>query len=403
MLVAPILTRLYTPSEFAILTVYVSLLTLDATISMRYEQAIPLQKDDKDAMNMLALCMGVVCFMSLLYGVIAFVGKNLLAQWLKAPEIGQYIWLLPLSLLGIGCYNALNYWNIRKQEYKRIGATKLGQGIGQSVTQVGLGFLHIGPVGLLIGDVIGRASGAGNMLRKVWSEDRALLHEVSFAGVRDLAIRFKQFPLYATSAALLHSAATAAPMLLFTSYYGKEVAGQYGLGQRVIWGPMTFLGIAVAQVWFGKTSDLIRNAPEKLEQNFHFVVKRLLVIGAVPCLLGLFTGRWVFAVVFGAKWAEAGTFAQILCLTWLIQFVVGPLFNILNALERQSWLFLCDLVGVVLIVGSLNYAHQNLWSPRSAMMLLAVAIAIMYVGLLVATAFAIRLHVKRHQAQGATH
>ena len=68
-----------------------------------------------------------------------------------------------MGLLGAGSYQALSYWAIRRRAFGRIARTKLSQGVGQVVTQVGLGLAKAGAPGLLIGDVIGRVAGGGGL------------------------------------------------------------------------------------------------------------------------------------------------------------------------------------------------------------------------------------------------
>ncbi len=53
-LIMPVLTRLYTPEDFGVLTLFTSFLTvLVAMPTLRYEAAIPLPDNEEDAANLL--------------------------------------------------------------------------------------------------------------------------------------------------------------------------------------------------------------------------------------------------------------------------------------------------------------------------------------------------------------
>src|SRR5690606_1008752 len=63
LLLSPILTRLYAPEQFGILSVYLAALSILTVIaSLRYEIALPLVENDADAVNLVAVCLCSVVF-----------------------------------------------------------------------------------------------------------------------------------------------------------------------------------------------------------------------------------------------------------------------------------------------------------------------------------------------------
>jgi hypothetical protein len=127
--------------------------------SLRYELAIPLPDDDETAANLLVLSLAIVSGMSLLVGLAVRLFGDHVARWINAPALGPYLLFLPLSFLGAGVYQALNYWAVRKHAFSQIVQTKLGQSVGMVLTQIGLGLSGMDPVGLLLGDAVGRGAG----------------------------------------------------------------------------------------------------------------------------------------------------------------------------------------------------------------------------------------------------
>src|SRR5579859_6097194 len=58
LLLSPLLTRLYSPQEFGTLSVYSAIVAILVVISsLRYELALPLVRDDEDAVNLMAVCL----------------------------------------------------------------------------------------------------------------------------------------------------------------------------------------------------------------------------------------------------------------------------------------------------------------------------------------------------------
>jgi len=102
-LAAPILTRLYTPEDFGLLAVFVSILGILSIIaSLRYELAIPIAEDDKTALHLVVLCLLVVIAMAFLSGVIIFLAGDWIVNVLDAKSLGSYLYLLPVGVLLIG-------------------------------------------------------------------------------------------------------------------------------------------------------------------------------------------------------------------------------------------------------------------------------------------------------------
>ena len=69
-LVASLLTRLYTPEDFGVLGVFSALLMVfGIAVSLCYELAIPFAEDDARMVNLLALSLVLALLVSLLFGV----------------------------------------------------------------------------------------------------------------------------------------------------------------------------------------------------------------------------------------------------------------------------------------------------------------------------------------------
>ncbi len=353
-LVSPLLTRLYSPTDFGGLAVYTSLLSIAVTLaSLRYELAIPLPEKDTTAANLLALSLLIVLVISLLVGGVVWLFGAQIVAWTNATYIGPYLWLLALGVLGAGTYQALNYWAVRREYFTRIAQTKLNQAIGMVATQIGIGALVSGPLGLLAGDVVGRASGSATLATQALRKDRQALRSISPSQMRQAGQRYRRFPLLSSGSGLLNSAGVQLPPLLFAAFYGPQVAGWLALGNRVMTAPITLIGQSVAQVYYSEASRLAQENPSALHRLFWRTATRLFAAGVIPVILLCFGGSWLFSLIFGSPWRMAGLFMQILALQYLAQFVVVPLAKTLTILERQDIQLYWDAARLVLVVGSL--------------------------------------------------
>jgi hypothetical protein len=107
-LASPLLTRLYSPASFGAFTVFVSLLSvLSCVATLRYELAIPLPKDDDEALTTCILSGAVTLFYTAATAVPLLFFSTAIAELAGVPEIAPYLWLLPIGILGVGFYQSL--------------------------------------------------------------------------------------------------------------------------------------------------------------------------------------------------------------------------------------------------------------------------------------------------------
>ena len=363
---SPLLTRLYTPEDYGFLAVYMAVVgILGSIVCLRYELAIPLPASERTAANLLVLSLMIIVLSALLAAVVIGLAGDAIARRLNLPEITPYLWFLPVGLVGVGCHQALSYWAIRKKAFSRIARTRVVQGFGQVGLQLGLGLGPGGPLGLLVGDLVGQAAGISTLATTTRGKDSR-----AFAGVRPHSLRaamrrYWRFPIYSTGSALLDSSSRHLPAVLLAALYGPQIAGWYALGQRVVAMPMLLLGGAVGIVYLSEAATAAREDPDRLRRLLLRMSGRLLCLGALPFGIVGVTGPWLFAIMFGANWEVAGTYAQILALMYLAQFVVGPMSSTLNVIGRQDLHLLWDLFKMGLVLLLFGLGHTLAWTASA--------------------------------------
>src|SRR6266545_4193049 len=212
---SPILTRLYSPSDLGVLSVVTSILSVLLTIScLSYESAIPLPEDHTEGANVLVLCLIVNVVVSLLAGVILWVAGPTIVTLLGAAVLGPFIVLTALDQLAGGVAVAFNGWAIRRRTFTLLAATNVAQSGTQGASQITLGLLGTGSVGLIVGDVISRSAAAIALAAAAWRADASVFRAVTKAGIISGAKRYRRFPLLSSGSALLNTLGLQAPLLL---------------------------------------------------------------------------------------------------------------------------------------------------------------------------------------------
>ncbi len=387
---SPVLTRLYTPSDFGVLVVYVSLVSLLVTVaSLRFELALPLPEGEAEAAGLLLLCVALVALTTAAgaFGIHAFRGRIL--GWMGEPGLGPYLWLVPVSTLGAGLYQVFTCWAIRKERYDRIARTRVTQGVTQLAVQVAAGLLGQGPAGLLAGDALGRTNGTRTLALLDWRRDWA---HVRRTGPRDLlaaARRYRHFPLYSSGTALLNTLNLRMPGLLLAIGYGPATAGCFALAQRVFALPSSIIGESVAQVFFGESAQLKGGS---LMPLFRGTVRRMFLLGLPVMALSSAAGWFLFPALFGAAWKSAGVFLVAIAPMALAQFTGACVSSALVVLERQDLALLREIIRSLLFFGGIGAAWALKWDAAHAVALFGLTGTLSYALYGWITWYAIRRH-----------
>jgi len=363
-LASPIITRLYSPSEYGVLGVYMSALALASVAAMlRYEVAIPVGETNREAANVCGLSMLLAVVTSVLSGVaVLLLGRSLFRSF-ASESVTAMAWLLPLGMLASAVYQCLSFWAVRKQDYRSLAHTKLTQSAGMVVAQIVLGGFGGGAVGLMIGHMIGRAGGVGMLARQVMKNDRAHIAEIDRDGMRAAAVKYRQFPQFSLPAAFLDTAIANLPILLIANLFGIQVAGWFTLVQRVLFVPAGLLTASVSQVYLGEIAEVKRSRPEALPGIFLRRCKQMAMVGAALTVVVVLAVVQLVPFVFGEKWKNAAVCGAILSPLLLASVVASPFGCTLDVLRRQDMHLARDVIRALLMIAGvmLMYILHTSW------------------------------------------
>jgi O-antigen/teichoic acid export membrane protein len=375
----PILTRLFTVHEMGDLTVYQALLSILLVVAaFRYEVAIYVSGDDHEAISVLALSVASVFLSSLVVAAGFFVLSITVDLGEQYSVVTRYWGLIWLGQIGAGLALVLTQWTLRQRSFATVATARVSQVFSQLVTQLALGFAGIGGAGLLIGDVVGRLTGAATLALRLVRREGHLLGGIRASSiVRDARVH-AGYPMYSTPAALLNTVTLQLPPILFLFMFGQHVAGWFGLMIRVCSAPMMLIGKSVSDAYASEFSRLLRDNPAALKPLFTRTFRKLALLGLAPLCVILIAGPWLFGLVFGADWAESGVYARFVALYTFAEFCCFPLFLTPSLLRRQR----VQLAWDALLIGALLAGLWTVWSlgwgPRAAVLYYGLCFALMY-------------------------
>ena len=386
---APLLTRLYHPSDFGLLSVYSSVFYMVVAVaSLRYDFALPLAKGERSAANLLAVCGLLLCVTTgLLVGATAIWGQEL-CDWLGRGDLLPVLWLLPCGFVAAGAFQILNYWSVRHKAYSGLARANIARSSTEAATQIGMGLAAVGPVGLLLGVVGGYIVAASLQIKSTLQRDWQLLRQVQRRRMLHVARRFRSYPTFAAPASFLNSAGLRMPPLILLACYNPVVVGWFALSQRVLGLPMRLVGKSISDVYFGEAAECVRERPEDLMGMLRRTVGRL-TIAALPLLLFAVVAPAVFAIVFGSEWRAAGEYCRVLVVCYAIGFVVISISQ-LTTYGFNHWQLGWDTFRLIATSIPLLVAYQWQCSAYVAIAWFAVGASVSYLLLFGLNVLAIR-------------
>jgi len=373
-LATPILTRLYSPTDYGILSVATSILfVLISVTCLRYEYAIPIPDDEVEAANVVALSLVTNLVMSVVAGLALWLLGSWLSELFGLSALGPLVILLAVAQFGGGVTSIFINWALRVKDFREIAVNRLTQSLALVVVQIGLGIAAFGAPGLFLGAVAGSIAGSTRLARTAWRRQADVFRRVTRSGVLAAASRYRRFPIFSSGSALLGALGVRAPFLLLVAFHGTAVGGQYALAERVLYLPLTLVAGAVGQVFVAEAARLAREDPKALPALLRRTTWSLVKMAVGPAILVAVTAPFLTAPVFGEVWREAGLYVAILVPMFAVTFVATSTGNILYIVERQGLHLAREMLRLGLLAGSVILAAALHLPPLGTIAFISVA------------------------------
>lgn len=344
---APIITRLYGPEAFGVLGTFNALLAVAAPIAaLAYPIAVVLPGRDIEALGLLRLSGYIALVVSGFTALGLWLGAEILLEGLSIEKLGAYIYLLPVAMLATAAVQMAQQWLIRKKAFGVLARTTVLHSVLMNGAKAIAGLVMPIGVVLIALTTAGQALYALLMLIGIRLRSQAK-HNVPRMNcelsIKDLAKRYRDFPLYRAPQNLIYAASSQSlPVLLLAAFFDPVAAGFYTLAVAVMGIPSILVGKAVSDVFYPRVTEVAHLGKDVAEMIIKATLG-LLAIGILPFGLVVLFGPWMFALVFGSDWAHAGEYARWLSLFYLFNFINKPSVAAVPVLGIQKGLLVCEI------------------------------------------------------------
>ena len=358
-LFAPVISRLFTPEAFGIAALFSTVSTLIwPFLSLKYQIAIVLPKEDREAANLFSLStILLIGTMALITLVLFTFGEPIFAVF-NISEMTAFIWLLALSMFVQGLSQPVRYWNIRKKYFKYMVAASVSNSVGNTILKILGGFAGYTRGGyLILVELIGKSLFTIIASLKLISNDLGfIISNTSFSTMMTQAKIYKDFPTFQNISSILNTASREMPTILMASFFGVAFLGQYSRASLLVQLPITLIATSISDVFLQAASERKSSGDNLTEFTFAFI-KRVMTFGIAPFVFIFIIAPEFFVVFLGDQWGEAGLIARILS-PWLLTILISsPLGNLILVFDKlRFWslfnaVVFCARISVILIGG----------------------------------------------------
>jgi teichuronic acid exporter len=330
----PVLTRIYSPSDFAALTLFSQLVMgLAIVMTLRLEYLVMLPATSDEAWSVLRMT-GLLGLGHVLVLTPVLYLAPLHWEWVAHQgTISTWLWLLPATAGVVSLAVAFQQIVQRGGDFKSSG---LSEFLGR-LAYVGCGLFGA----LALPSIVGlMASTIGNGLVKLaWLMRTAGRRNLAWLeGTRaPISSAIRRLALSTSVSNLISIFSGLAPMVYIGSTYGEAALGQYGLVVSTLYLPSTLLGQSIGQVYYQRASH-IHATHQPFSSLLLATTKSLVIIGVPVYTLIALLAPAAYPLIFGANWSDAGSIARFLAFAALASFISTPLDK--TSLIVRAWWYL---------------------------------------------------------------
>jgi len=317
LVVYPILTRLYSPEDFGLLNLFLSIGGIMVVLAnAEYHYAIVMVKEEREAHVLLVI---ETCILLAVTAIALFstVFSTWIANQFKAPDLAHWYWLLPLFVFTASSWNVLNYWYIRKASFNRLCGYQYSLTASTTLSKFGFGYGGMLQGGLILSTIIGQAFALVVSIALSWKESiKDLLHiHTTKQEILRVGKAYKTFPCYNLPRTFLNYVVGQLPVLLLTPLFGQANIGYWGMALLLGFSPIAMINKSIYQVLYGHVTNLVHDKKSVISLFKRFTSTALACILVGGGMLYLIMPDLV-SLLLGEHWLPTATI-----LRWMLPWV----------------------------------------------------------------------------------
>lgn len=343
----PIITRLYLPEQFGVVSLFISLaMVAGVSSALRYDQAVIMPKEETAARALVFLSIIIAVSVSLVLGLVLVVLAWWQPNFMLTGILGYWLYALPLACLFLGLINTLTAWCMRRKRYPVLGNSEIAVAVSNGATRIAAGAVFgSSALWLMLSTFFGYVVQTFMLSRGAGLKDLFGAGRPTRAELTALARTYRDFPVYSAPTGLLNRLSQNLPVLLMGLFFSASAVGFYAMANRLLKMPLSVVSLPLKRVYMQRVAEMC-NDGRLLAGALVRATSGALLVGLLPFAIIAVYGPALFGLVLGEQWTDAGAYAAAIA-PWLYSsFALTPASSNYVILNRQRlWLQLQILTG----------------------------------------------------------
>lgn len=386
--ILPILSRLYSPSDFGILSIVMAISGIIApAVALKFDTVVLFPRSKRRTRAVVSVALLTTLTIALIWASLSELIAVVFFTGQSPPFLG--LWVFGITLL-TGLYSLFSQLALRERRYGQVASRTALQSVGTAGGQTLFGLFSWGHTGLLIGALLGKTVG----IIKLATIGKNYLGRHQFGDMLTPFRDYWRFPVVFAPSAVLNSLGAQLPLISLTALYGVEFAGQLGMAERVVSLPILLLGTAIGQMFIAELTKMRRDNKRTYLRFFFQLSVFLAGISIVGFGTLALIAHWLIPWALGNEWTSTAALVQILALTGGIRLIAIPLARAISVFQRAGANIAIDVTRVVLMVGAIYIVFNYSMPVTTAVWLIYGTLAIVYLITWVYVLFLLRRETK---------
>ncbi|SMD44064.1 Membrane protein involved in the export of O-antigen and teichoic acid [Aquiflexum balticum DSM 16537] len=377
-LLSPVLTRIYSPETFGIITIFLSVVNvLSVIVTFRYENVLVISSKDEDIKSLIGYLVFFILISLSFLGLFITLTPLTFFSFLFKKEYLTWIYLVPL-LVGLNAFfYVFRNWLNRKKLYRKIALGGIFKSLILNSILVFGGIWSPKPEVFLFANILAQLTETFYLFYKTHQLEGGLFKGFDLSEGWIIVKENINFPKYSLPADIINVYTSQNPIVLLTAFYGLTPVGYFSVTQRVLGFPLKLVASSTLEVFKQKASEEF-NSIGDCRGTFVRTFKYLSFIAIIPTVLIAIFSPILFEWIFGAEWEQAGYYARYLSIMFFFQFSVSPLGYTLLIAGKQKLNLIWQTVLLLVTSAAIVVGYFN-ESADQSVLLYSMAYSIMYI------------------------
>lgn len=377
LLSTPILSRIFTPENFGVLSIFTSISTILGSIyTLKFELPIVLPRKRKYSIYLMILSIFFSIFFSIITLLIFIVWKDHIFGYFNLNQNSNLFLLVPCTTLFIGVSASIQQWFVRERKFNVLSNSNIIQSSSNSVVSLLLGIAGVYTSGLIFGQIVSYLFGIFYLIYTFYLDKNynKFISKVDLErNLKNTFNSYVNYPKFMIVTTLLSVLSYQIIPIILQRLFSTEFVGYYSMANRLSLLPSVVIGSAIGRVFRAEVA-FKANENEDIRPLFFATLKKMLVLGVSIYGLLAIIAPFLFSVFLGDSWKPAGDITRRLVIFIFAQFIVQTFYDILLVKSKLKIYMFLQLLLVITVILSIYVGSLIFVSPLNTITLMSVSV-----------------------------